>query len=176
MNNRDKVCWLAKKLSHKNSEITEENIDLILGTESVMLFLCVWTLFESAFSEKHYLHTKDLEILSESYKDISDSNEINFLSHYFHRRYHEHHDRLMKLAHKDEYECVSKNIRHIMEQEYNSLCKKDKIYLLFYVVFRYRNNLFHGNKDIIQWECFEEQINYCIQFMIKMIDEKESEK
>lgn len=176
MIDRKKVHWLAEKLSQEDSTITEESVDLILHNQNVMLFLCVWAIFEPTFSKEKYFHDKDIKKMSERYKYLSDLSEVDCLSRYFHMRYHDQSDKLIKLAYVKDYKCVSENIRRIVEQEYSYLNKNDKIYLLFYVVFRYRNNLFHGNKDITQWEHFETQINYCIQFMIKMIDEKESEK
>lgn len=172
MIDREMVSWLAKKLAHEKSAISGESIDLIWDNKDVLFFLCIWSVFEPAFSKKCYLKFQNLEALSKKYSHLSDLDDISNLSRYFHARYHGHNERLLKLAHLDEYERISPEVRNIVEERYDILNGQQKMLLLLYVVYRYRNNIFHGNKSITQWECFGEQINYCIQFMIKMIDNK----
>lgn len=48
-----------------------------------------------------------------------------------------------------------------------------------YIVYRYRNNMFHGNKGLESWLQFEEQIKDCITVMKKLTvlpDKKDGEE
>lgn len=49
---------------------------------------------------------------------------------------------------------------------YKKITSEDKLALMFYVVYRYRNNIFHENKGIMSWTQDTEQIEKCISFMI----------
>lgn len=47
---------------------------------------------------------------------------------------------------------------------------EQKLKFLLYVVFRYRNNMFHGNKCLSSWLKYKIEINHCIKVMINSID------
>ena len=56
------------------------------------------------------------------------------------------------------------------KEDFSTLSDEDKLCLLLIVTFRYRNNIFHGNKHIEDWLDFSKQIEYCVEFMMQLID------
>ena len=42
--------------------------------------------------------------------------------------------------------------------------------MLFFVVFRHINNIFNGNKKVLDWTCYAKQIEDYLTFMTKIID------
>ena len=171
---RSKVNWLAKKLSQRNSNITDESVDLILDNKNVMFFLCVWALFESTIFDGYLRkkHTQNnIYSISQKYAKNYSSDNFDFYSTYFHQRYQDN-ELYKKLRHNEN----DSKMNEILHKEHSMLTKEEKLYLLLYTVYRYRNNMFHGNKDILTWENFATEIDHCTQIMIKMIDVKESVK
>ena len=53
--------------------------------------------------------------------------------------------------------------------EYNT--EEDRLSFLIYVIYRYRKNMFHGNKSLDSWLGYEEQITNCINSMITIMNE-----
>ena len=58
----------------------------------------------------------------------------------------------------------------IINKEYDDLSLEDKVVLLIFVSYRYRNNLFHGNKNVMTWKNYTQQIDYCLDFMMILLD------
>ena len=58
----------------------------------------------------------------------------------------------------------------VIKKSIDELNNEQKLSFLIYVVYRYRNNMFHGNKKLDSWLFYKNQINYCIQIMISLID------
>jgi len=59
----------------------------------------------------------------------------------------------------------------IRKSKISSLNNTEKFEFLIYIVYRYRNNIFHGNKGVTSWTKYEEQIDKCVQVMTFLIDE-----
>ena len=97
------------------------------------------------------------------YKKWEDSLDIEF--QYFYERYQN--DELYKnLIHDDNYD----DIKNILKTDKSNITNKDKLFLLLYVVYRYRNNIFHGNKGVRSWIKYIVQIEKCVKVMIIMLD------
>ena len=45
-----------------------------------------------------------------------------------------------------------------------------QLQFLVYIVFRYRNNIFHGNKGALTWLRYEEQIEKCTEIMLLLLE------
>jgi hypothetical protein len=50
------------------------------------------------------------------------------------------------------------------------LNEKQKLTILLFVVFRYRKNIFHGDKLIETWHKYAEQIKKCLNFIVRLHD------
>ena len=151
--------WLAKILL-----TTEINIDNILNEEKATTYLWVWSIFEqkvfNGFVKKVDLKTKAKE-LSSNYDLLG----LDDIIRKFHKRYQDK-DIFRHLKHDEN----SKSIEDQLSKEFNTLTNEEKLYIALYVAYRYRNNIFHGNKGVLSWVHYTEQINDCITVMIKITD------
>lgn len=90
---------------------------------------------------------------------------VENIAKHFHTRYQDE-ERYRHLCHQDNY----KDTDEILLKPYENITHKEKIILLTYVVYRYRNNIFHGNKGIRTWSNYNKQIQYCLQYMMAIVD------
>lgn len=169
--------WLAKALKIEN----KEDIEKLYNTEFAMNFLLVWTIFERINFDKFVKFEKIKDFSKRSF-EMDDELEEIFKN--FHSRYQEKEKR-RQLCHKTK--CKNKKCNSFSECEFKNLCNKEykdiekneKIYFLTYIVYRYRNNMFHGSKGLESWLQFKEQIKDCITVMKKLTvlpDEKDGEE
>ncbi len=168
--------WLAKAL-----KIEKEEIKRLFEEETSRNFFLVWTVFERINFDKFVKLEKIKEF---SKKDFEIDNELEEILKKFHLRYQD--EKLRKnLCYKNK--CNNKECNIFSECEFYILCNKEykdiekdeKIYFLTYIVYRYRNNMFHGNKGLESWLQFEEQIKDCITVMKKLTvlpDKKDGEE
>ena len=63
------------------------------------------------------------------------------------------------------YEHDEPSIKTLLKKPLDKLSNCEKVFLIVVVVFRYRNNIFHGSKRVESWLQYEKQIKYCIQIM-----------
>ena len=61
-------------------------------------------------------------------------------------------------------------MENVLAKEYPFLTGTDKMILMMTTVFRYRNNIFHGNKAIGEWNKYSKEIEYCTDFMMSVVD------
>ena len=152
--------WLSKYL-----ETTQHEAQKLLDNETSRYFLIVWSIFEfkcfgfitpgkiKDYSSKNYFQTKE--------------NEIEEYSQFFHERYQDK-KKYINLIFDEKYD--NKEFKNTITKAYKDLEKKDKIFLLLFVVYRYRNNIFHGTKGISSWLKFKVEIEKCISLMQLFID------
>ena len=85
---------------------------------------------------------------------------------HFHERYQDKR-KYRNLKHKDpDYQVANS----VLSKEISEVSGEDQIAFLIYVIYRYRNNMFHGNKRLDSWIQYRQQIEYCTNAMIKIID------
>lgn len=158
--------WLAKNLG-----TTIGNINDLYENPIGLDFLLIWTRFETinfqGFMKFNYCD--DINRIT-TRCNIKISEEIDEIFSKFFQRY-QRERRLLALCHKRINSCLECRscsyckIRLILQkQEPTDL---EKVYFLVYVIYRYRNNMFHGNKGLDSWiTTYEEQINDCIKVMM----------
>ena len=56
----------------------------------------------------------------------------------------------------------------ILKKEFEKISAEEKIYFLVYIVYRYRNNMFHGTKGLESWIRYKSEIERCIDIMMKL--------
>ena len=179
--------WLARQFPKKsaNGSVTSSDIESIhyiqgmLKDERATAFLLVWPIMEQRLFHGFVLDTDDKRKRKNSmwYFSIdhasiySDLNE-DTVAEYFHQRYqHSNPEQYYyKLLHKTERPAVNTHFDDILEKPFDNLTDQEKLYLMLFVTYRYRNNIFHGNKEITVWSQYKRQIVHCLTFMMSLID------
>lgn len=156
---REIKSWLAKILL-----TTEANIDNILNEEKATTYLWVWSIFEQKVFDG-FVKKPDLEIKSRGISADYDSLELDDIIRKFHKRYQDT-DNFRHLKHSES----GKSIEDQLSKDFDALTNEEKLYIALYVAYRYRNNIFHGNKGVLSWIHYTEQIKDCITIMIKITD------
>jgi hypothetical protein len=153
-NDIDVLKYLYKKF---NIKIDENDI------EEIKDFLLLWNLFESICCNKRanincidrIIDSKIELFKEENYKDIFD---------YFYNRYKNNNSKLEKLnltlARK-------KLVQNVLNDNYQD--KNNKLKFIISIIYRYRNNLFHGEKDLkfikLQKENFTKTNKFLMYFI-----------
>lgn len=169
------IRWLA---GHLGSDAS--GIEAIFNESNARLFLFVWPVFEKEiFNGFAVLNNnkpnsdntkKDLATVANEFKNQYKASDFEDMARRFYSRYKDCGERYQTLI-GDEPRNANKAIVDILHKEYCDITDPyEKLYLLFFVTYRYRNNIFHGNKNILSWPDYKEQIRDCITFMIKIIN------
>ena len=157
------IRWLAEHLGADAS-----GIEAIFNESNAKLFMFIWPVFEKEVFDRDVKLGK-IESKTSDYLVYLDISELEDISKRFYRRYFNCSYYYTNLINPDEKK-YNKIIDGILRKGYNDIEPHEKLYFLFFVAYRYRNNIFHGNKDILNWDNNEEQIRDCITFMIKIIE------
>lgn len=159
------ACYLSSREENsKDKALTPEDIYRLLKNENATLFLMIWPIMEQKIFNG-FMRKQDIDKVAERFASSYQKLDMNEMFLHFHQRY-EDKNALHHLKHKDAYDMFDE----ILKKQEHEITDKEKSVFLFYVVYRYRNNIFHGNKGIESWSKYTEQITYCIQFMTKIID------
>lgn len=154
--------WLTNHLEADSNSVEE-----YFKNNNVTGFLIIWTLFEQKIF-RGYIKFSDINSFSKKNKDlistesILDENFVHFHNRYQNLRY------FKNLIHKER----KADIEQIRITSVEELDNEEKLKFLLYVVYRYRNNIFHGNKAVSSWIRYKEQIDKCVTTMTKLIDLK----
>jgi hypothetical protein len=57
------------------------------------------------------------------------------------------------------------DLEKIFSKKLNELDTYETTFMLLVVIYRFRNNIFHGNKGVQSWLVYREQIDLCINAM-----------
>ena len=149
--------WLAKYYETSLSEIPK-----LIKSEEATSFLLIWSLFESKIANGYFQKSQISTISSK----ISDLSNIEIHVEYFHDRYQDS-QKWNNLKHQDNAPVYDA----IRLKNFESISDTEKLTFILYVVFRYRNNIFHGNKGIDSWLKYQSEIQKCILVMIEMLNQ-----
>lgn len=92
------------------------------------------------------------------------TDEFNQLVLFFHDRY-QNDELYRQLMHGKKCEKISRLIR----KDFSEFSNAEKIFFSMVVVYRYRNNIFHGNKGVDSWLGYRDCILNCIAIMQLLI-------
>ncbi len=154
--------WLAR---YFDTSIT--NIENVLETKLATAYLLVWPIFEQKLFDGEF-KSRNIDSKSHELAKYYDDLEIDNVSKMFHERYKDK-QYLKHLFYKKD-ENIKEKMRNLILREFPDLSNEDKMYLLLCVTYRYRNNIFHGNKGVLSWKNYKEQIDGCLKFMMNLID------
>ena len=152
--------WLADYL-HQNLQ----EVELLLNDKTVTRFLIAWSLLESRYFEGFGYD----KILSEfatklTEDDAFQNKDFLELERYFHDRYQDK-KCYKNLMHKKS----SEELDGILSEKFNTLSDYQLIFMLLFVVYRFRCNIFHGNKGVKSWLKYKKQIGFCFGVMQSLI-------
>ena len=166
------VSWLALNIDTDERSVkpSSDEIRDMLHNQVAVLYLLIWPIMEqiyfSGFLKVNQISDaarKLAPFYCEDLKNDLDEIILRFFDRYRNKNQHYrdlHVDRMMKT----EFDEI------LGKKKFVYLQPADKIKLLLFVIYRYRNNIFHGNKDIRKWASFDEQIKDCLIGMMKLMD------
>jgi hypothetical protein len=68
----------------------------------------------------------------------------------------------------------SKRMSSLLQQQFGSLGPHDLVFLVALVTYRYRNNMFHGNKGVRSWLQYKTQIGLCTNVVQSFVSHAEA--
>lgn len=172
MNEVDIKKWICNKLNIQESYKLEN----LYNNSFALNYLLVWTIFERTNFDK-FMQVSKIKKFAKSKKYFIYELENEFNN--FYNRYKisvEGNQKRKGLCNQEECDnskCSYFNNCHflkILKKSSNKITAEDKIYFLVYIIYRYRNNMFHGSKELETWEDYREQIEECINIMMKLSD------
>ena len=157
--------WLAE---YHNVDL--QDIDNILKDEQATTYLLVWSIFEQDIFNG-YMRINEIQTVSGKFENYYVNLDVDDIAQKFHSRYQDNNN-YRHLVHKQD----NANFRSIIGKQFEDVTEKEKLTMLFFVAYRYRNNIFHGNKNVKAWTCYTEQIQDCITFITAIIDLNKKEQ
>lgn len=170
------VFWLAFNINTDSERVkpSPDEIRDMLQNQNTVLYLLIWPIMEQRHFSGFFRSNKIDDAAEELQKYYNDELNIDLdkIVERFFKRYNIAKDNNNKhfrnLQPDSEIGIEYQEI--LMKKDYTSLHPKEKIKLLLFVIYRYRNNIFHGNKNIQEWSKYELQINDCLFGMMKLMD------
>lgn len=153
-------AWFADYL-----EQSQIQVEHLLRDKTAVRFLIAWSLLETSC---FHGFAKGKELKTHCSR-IADSEGFNSLPltpilEHFHARYQD--EKLYaNLMHGNNHP----DIKSHLGSSVDSLSNVERLFFLVSVVYRYRNNIFHGSKGVGSWLKFKPQIEQCIQVMQVLI-------
>lgn len=162
--------WICSKLNIQDSD----KLQSLYNDHFALNYLFVCTIFERTNFDK-FMQVSKIKKIAKSKKDFIDKLENEFNN--FYNRYKisiEGNQKRKGLCNQEE--CNNSkcsyfnncNFLKILKKSSNKITDEDKIYFLVYIIYRYRNNMFHGSKDLETWKDYRDQIKECINIMMKL--------
>lgn len=157
--------WLSNCLGNSEAEIRR-----LLTDESALYFLIAWSLFESKCFQG-FVKAEDIEDFAERASPTIDLTALQESAWHFYERYQNPTLRKRLMHNKN-----NPRLLELLAKPFSDIRNEEIIYLLVFVIYRYRNNIFHGNKGVQSWLNYQEQIKHCTRVMQVMISHAESKK
>lgn len=171
--------WLGNR-----NEAHSEDVKKRLDIEQIRIFLLLYPIFESDFVETHkhkdklsgkrkwkYFLEKELPNIKIVFKELEPAIK------YFHARYNRNPSKYIELIGDRQGERFFREVAdRVVKHSYKETSKEeDKIHFLIYVIYRWRNNLFHGLKKINDFDDYKEGFEYCLSSLIIIMDSLKDE-
>lgn len=152
--------WLACYLHQNEQEVTK-----LLEDKTATQFLIAWSLLELKYFTNGVNFGKIKKFADKNFKNTNlNIGELDELVCYFHDRYENdtYYNNLM-------FGKKSEELDQLRKKDFHEFSSSEKIYFAMTVVYRYRNNIFHGNKGVDSWLQYRECILKCIAMMQLLI-------
>jgi|688.fasta_scaffold267599_2 hypothetical protein len=161
MNTKEYKSWLACYL-HQN----EDEVEKLLKDKTATQFLITWSLLELNLFRENGVNFEEIRKFSAKYIENINMNtdKANEFVNYFHNRY-----QCDKLYKNLMFKNACGEMDRLRKKDISGFSFSEKIYFSMGVVYRYRNNIFHGNKKVDSWLQYKECILKCIGMMQLLI-------
>lgn len=153
--------WLQGNLECKSSDI-----NMLYSSKTGLDFLLVWNIFEVKLFDKYCTKDKLHNVAIRVSESVRCGELQKFIEH-FHYRYHTDKVKYRNLKHGSSPILIPDEV---VKNRLQCSTVQDKLHFLLFVLFRYRNNMFHGNKGLINWLQYDEQIRLCTEAMCIFVD------
>lgn len=152
----DFAGWLGDLLGHSRGEVQK-----LLDDQTAAHFLMVWSLFESKCFAGFVIEREIWDFAERVADDARFPNcDLKRAAEHFHDRY-QNGEYLRNLL----YGRQCPELLRVLRMPLPDLTKAEVLFLCVFVVYRFRNNIFHGNKGVASWLRFKPQIRLCIEVM-----------
>ena len=173
------LSWLAENIDlykgESNAPASIDEVQDMLRNQIAVSYLLIWPIFE----RKHFggsMEVGKIETASEQLKEYYNKDLRDTLDPIAERFFYRYN--ISNGNQNPKYNSLQPNpnrrktfFANICRKKYFvQLLPKEKITLLLYVIYRYRNNIFHGYKNIEKWSRYTEQINDCLTGMMILSD------
>lgn len=166
--------WLASLLGGR-----ELDVQRVLKDPTALHFLIAWSLFESKCFSGFLKARVIREFAMHAVKQGFSPPKIREQFLHFHERYSgkKGAKALENLIHGDRTpQEVANEFKRCITNSPDSLSEVDQVFVVVFVIYRYRNNIFHGKKRVESWLKYRTQIEYCISAMQAFVSHEESQK
>ena len=157
--NKEVKSWLA--VHYNTSDI---DIDSIVKNETMILFLITWSIFEQTCFEGFMKKEKILEFVEKIATSVDMLKYEEAVKHFYDR--YQDDNKFKGLVNREHFSLVEV----LLKKKYLEIVNTDKLIFLVYVIYRFRNNIFHGNKEVRSWSKYEREIELCTYSMTKLIE------
>lgn len=152
------IEWINEKIINESAQgINPSDIDEIRD------FALLWNLFESLCCNKRANMNK-INSLIDTKIDFFEEQDFREVFEYFYHRYKGNNSKFQALNLKNG---DKKLVGNILNDEYHD--KSNKLKFILTIIYRYRNNLFHGEKDMryirLQKENFKRTNDFLMYFI-----------
>lgn len=152
--------WLAKYFNQEIAQVTK-----LLSNSTATRFLIAWSLLETS-RFKGFAKLKLIEDFAIGEPGIAQlvNDELDNHVGFFLDRYQDpkKYKNLMN-------EQKSQRMNKLIGKNFQEFSSDEKIFFAMIVIYRYRNNIFHGNKGVASWLQYEECIIRCTEIMQLLI-------
>lgn len=165
------VANLFSQIYSSHNEQTMEEF----YNRQILVLVILWSIFEKeCIVDLMQLKIQNIGRFVKSCHSKVHQKAIEPYFNYFNSRYRKDVNNYHSLLnyHDDYIEYNNKNydMYKIMDKDKPELNSHDiKLLFLIYIIYRFRCNIFHGNKEIFDWKNNKTPINYCCKALIQII-------
>ena len=157
----DAIEWINRKIINEGEKIEPNDV------EEIRDFTLLWNLFENICCNK-FAKIDEINNLIDSKIDNFDENNEIFTEtfEYFYQRYQ---DKYRFIALNFNNKAMEKLASKILSDTYTD--KNNKLKFIMSVIYRYRNNLFHGEKQMRYIRLQKENFKIANKFLMYFIEQ-----
>jgi len=152
------IQWISETIINEDSDRIEAN-----DIDEIRDFALLWNLFEALCCDK-FAKMQKINSLIDSKIDLFEETKYQNIFDYFYNRYKNDTTKFnaLKLRNGDK-----ELVRKVLDNTY--IDKNNKLKFIMAIIYRYRNNLFHGEKNMryirLQKENFEKTNKFLMYFI-----------
>jgi hypothetical protein len=156
--------WFASLLGQ-----SQHQVERLLHDRTATHFLIAWSLFESKCFGGYVQTSKFDSYVADTINSGFDVSTLSTNVEHFHARYQDK-ERFKHLMHTQSSSRLSQALSFPAED----LSAEECLHLLVFVAYRFRNNIFHGNKGVDTWLGYSEQIRRCTELLQACVSHAEA--